>query len=254
MKAAARDSWALGFVALAPLLALHDGSAAHADAQGRNLAQVLLSLSWSMLPAAAAVGWIVLACTTLACLVWLFHAEYALVPRLLAILKEAFLAALVMGPLLVALAWLLGIVEDMQALRMGEVGVPSLALVGLRMGGGAYEELLFRWLLYSLVYWLARRACLALSVGEDGATLSAELLAIAVSASAFAAAHLEGVVYCLTGWVGGEPYQPAIFAWRLLAGVLLAILFRWRGLGVAAWTHAFFNLALSIGAGVDVFL
>jgi Type II CAAX prenyl endopeptidase Rce1-like len=127
-------------------------------------------------------------------------------------------------------------------------------LVGVRMGGGAYEELLFRWLLYSLVFWLTRRAGLKLGMAEDGATLSAELLAIALSASAFAAAHLEGVVYLFTGWAGGEAYHPAIFAWRLLAGVLLAILFRWRGLGVAAWTHAFFNLALSIGAGVDVFL
>ena len=36
--------------------------------------------------------------------------------------------------------------------------------------------------------------------------------------------------------------------------ILLGLLFRWRGVGVTAWTHGLFNLALLLGAGPDVFL
>ena len=72
------------------------------------------------------------------------------------------------------------------------------------------------------------------------------------SATLFAAAHLAAY----TAWLGpgGEPYDASVFTWRLLAGILLGLVFRWRGPGVAAWTHGLFNLALLLGAGPDVFL
>ncbi len=81
--------------------------------------------------------------------------------------------------------------------------------------------------------------------GADG-------LAIAASATVFAASHL-GVFTQVLG-PGGEPFRAGVFTWRLLAGILLGTLFRWRGPGVAAWAHALFDLFLSIGAGPDVFL
>ena len=37
-----------------------------------------------------------------------------------------------------------------------------------------------------------------------------------------------------------------------LAGILLGLLFRWRGPGVAAWSHGLFNLALLLGIDPDV--
>ena len=67
---------------------------------------------------------------------------------------------------------------------------------------------------------------------------------------AFAAVHLEVLASHLGP--GGEPYDPYVFLWRLLAGILLALLFRWRGPGVAAWCHACFNVALLLGAGAEV--
>jgi len=36
-----------------------------------------------------------------------------------------------------------------------------------------------------------------------------------------------------------------------MAGMCLALLFRWRGLAACAWAHAFFNLALVLGAGPE---
>jgi hypothetical protein len=243
---------ALGLLSLVPLLVMHE-LAANAGL-GINLAQYLMTLPFSVLPRPQLALGIAIALLTLSCAVWLYRSDYALIPRWLTILKEALLAAVVMGPLLVALAWLLSIPGDLSHLRTGDVGTPSLELVALRMGGGAWEELLFRWLLYGLLYLALRRGCLALWNAPDGATLVAEIGALALSSAAFAAAHLAPVVERLTGFSGGEPFDAAIFSWRCLAGLSLGILFRWRGMGVAAWTHAFFNLALSIGAGVDVFL
>jgi hypothetical protein len=243
---------ALGLLSLLPLLVMHELAAE--QGLGSNLAQHLLTLPLGVLPRPELAIWIGLALLFLGCAVWLYGRDYALIPRWLTILKEALLAAVVMGPLLVALAWLLSIPGDLSHLRTGEVGTPSLALVALRMGGGAWEELLFRWLLYGLLYLALRRGCLVLWNSPDGATVVAEIGALILSSLAFAAAHLAPVVEVLTGFSGGEPFDAAIFSWRCLAGLSLGILFRWRGMGVAAWTHAFFNLALSIGAGVDVFL
>lgn len=247
-----RAPLALGLLSLLPLLAIHELAAG--QGLGTNLAQHCLTLPLQALPRPELVTWILLGTLAAGCLVWLFSSDFALFPRLLTILKEALFAAVIMGPLLVALAWLFSIPGDLQHLRTGEVGTPTLELVALRMGGGAWEELLFRWLLYSLLFLLLKRGVLLLRGSEGLAVVLAELGALGLSALAFACAHLAPVVFVLTGLEGGEPFDPAIFSWRCLAGLCLGILFRWRGMGVAAWTHAFFNLALSIGAGVDVFL
>ena len=83
---------------------------------------------------------------------------------------------------------------------------------------------------------------------EQGLPASLSLLG---SSLAFAAFHLEACVAWLG--VGGDPFEPAIFTYRVLAGMLLGLLFRWRGPGVAAWAHGLFNLGLLLGAGPDVF-
>ena len=253
--AAAARALPLGFLALVPLLAGHEWAVA---ARGRdlvNLGAVILRLPLAPLGArATAASWIGLGFLALACVVWLYRATYALVPRLVRLLGESALAAVALGPLLVLLAWLLHVPGDPQHLRAGvPAGPPPLSLVGVVAGGAAFEELVFRLGLQSLAFLLARRALLGAGAKPALATLVAEGLALGASALAFAFSHLESVVTVLVG-PGGEPFDAAIFSWRVLAGMLLGVLFRWRGLGVAAWTHALFNLALAIGAGPDVFL
>ena len=86
---------------------------------------------------------------------------------------------------------------------------------------------------------------------EGAARWGAELVGLLGSSVAFAAFHLEVAVAWLG--VGGEEFHPAVFTYRVLAGVLLGLLFRWRGPGTAAWAHGLFNLALLLGASPDVF-
>ena len=120
------------------------------------------------------------------------------------------------------------------------------------MGGAAFEELLFRVALYGALFVLARRLVSFFGAGELVARWSAEVLSVLGSALGFAAFHLS-VVSSRIG-PGGYDWDPALFTWRALAGVLLAVIFRWRGPGVAAWSHGLFNLAVLLGAGPEVFL
>ncbi len=98
--------------------------------------------------------------------------------------------------------------------------------LGLAMGAGIFEELVFRGVLLAGLYALLRHA-----IGTD--RLSAGLIAILVSAYVFSDYHHWGVT--------GEPYVAAVFAFRFYAGVLLGAVFLFRGLGIAALAHGFYD-------------
>ena len=91
--------------------------------------------------------------------------------------------------------------------------------------------------------------------GQDLSTAIASLDGFAREADT-ALRLLDSQQEAVSGLVnrGGEVFSAPVFTWRLAAGILLGLLFRWRGIGAAAWAHGIFNLALSIGAGPDVFL
>jgi membrane protease YdiL (CAAX protease family) len=250
-----RPSLALGFLAIVPLIVAHEWGAGALQRGIVNLAAVLLALPLAPLGARALEAtWVVYGLLAGVSLVVLFRAEFALLPRLLRVLGEGALGALVLGPLLVLLCWLLGLTGAGSALRSGAPAhTPPLAWIGVLCGGAAFEEIVFRLGVLSIAYLAVRRGLLALGAAPRAASLAAEVLALLFSAVVFALSHLQFVVARLAG-SGGEPFGTAVFTWRLLAGILLGILFRWRGMGVAAWAHALFNLALYIGAGPDVFL
>ncbi len=248
-------SLALSFLAIVPLIVAHEWAA---EADGRrivNLAAVLLALPLSPFGARALeISWVLYGLLAGLSLVQLYRAEYALLPRLARILGEGALGAIVLGPLLLFLCWVLHLAGEGSPLRMAvPAHSPPLATAGVLCGGAAFEEIVFRLGVLSLVYLAVRRGLSALGASPRAASLCAELLALCVSAVVFALSHLSFVVERLAG-SGGESFDAAIFGWRVLAGLLLGILFRWRGMGVAAWAHALFNLALYIGAGPEVLL
>jgi hypothetical protein len=110
---------------------------------------------------------------------------------------------------------------------------PALRQVVTYLGAGIYEEALFRLTLFSGLVWLLRRveAPWILSVG----------LAATASATLFSAAHHLGPY--------GQPYGNYLFLFRLAAGVYFAMLYQFRGFGVAVGAHAVYNLMVSIGVG-----
>ena len=111
--------------------------------------------------------------------------------------------------------------------------LPLLHAIVLSLGAGIYEELVFRVL---LVGGLAG-TFLASGLPRTQAGVFAALLA----ALAFSAFHYIGPY--------GDPWALPSFLFRFLAGLTFSILFLLRGFGVAAWTHALYDVFLFLGRG-----
>lgn len=97
------------------------------------------------------------------------------------------------------------------------------------LGSGLYEEVVFRLLGFGFMFWLFKL------VSPDRIAL---ILALAISAVGFAAAHHAGPQ--------GETWEIRIFLFRAAAGACFAGLFHFRGLGVAVGTHSAYNLIVGL--------
>lgn len=244
---------AFGFLAMLPLLLAYEASGAGTAGHPRAVAEAIVCLPFDRLGLAdpvlarrTALGALAVAALVSFQLQVRRAGGAALGPRFLRTLLEGLIGALVLGPVLYAASEVASPFVGAMVVGVGEGVTPTAGRAGFVLGSAAYEEVVFRLGLLSVLWLITRRF-----VSWLGAVpLAARLLAAAVSATGsaalFAAFHLEA----FTGWLGpgGEVYDPAVFTWRATAGILLAALFLWRGLGVAAWAHAFFNLALLVGA------
>jgi hypothetical protein len=148
---------------------------------------------------------------------------------------ESVLYALVFGLVAGTLTGLLlqGLAASASRLALQEG--PSLALPArlmISLGAGIYEELLFRVLLVGSLAWLGRRA-LGWSAGAAGFT------ATVLGALIFSAFHYVGPY--------GDRLQLASFTFRVIAGVLFSALYLLRGFGITAWTHALYDVFLTLG-------
>ena len=116
----------------------------------------------------------------------------------------------------------------------------------------ASEELCFRVGGYGILYLVARAALAGLGAQGRLGDAAAEGVGLLGSSLVFAAAHLRR----FTAWLGpgGAEFDPTRFTWLVLAGILLGLIFRLRGPGVAAWAHGLFNVALLVGVDPDVIL
>lgn len=97
------------------------------------------------------------------------------------------------------------------------------------LGAGVNEELFFRLFLLQAIAW-------ALSDAKGEAKPGALAFAVAVSSALFSAAH----------HLGSEPFEIHAFVYRLLAGMIFAGLFLGRGLAVAVYTHALYDILVLV--------
>jgi len=101
------------------------------------------------------------------------------------------------------------------------------------IGAGIYEELLFRLILLSLTVWVLKR----IKVRPQSRIIAAVLL----TSLLFAAAHYVGRY--------GDTLLWYTFTFRFLAGVFFAILFVFRGFGIAAGAHAGYDILVGLSYG-----
>ena len=103
-----------------------------------------------------------------------------------------------------------------------------LMQIALSIGAGIYEELLFRVILVGGLYALLRAVLLFKT--------PAYLIATVVGALLFSAVHYIGTL--------GDVFTLQSFVFRFLFGLALNALYLVRGFGVAAWTHALYDVMI----------
>lgn len=147
----------------------------------------------------------------------------------LGMLAESGLYALLFGGAVVYLMRLLipGFLLDLQIGGSHALGIGVQFMTSL--GAGVYEELLFRVLLMGGLAWAGTQ----LVKMKPGASL---FIAMLISSLAFSAFHYVGSL--------ADHFSIASFAFRFFAGMLLALIYRTRGFGIAAYTHAIYDVLL----------
>lgn len=101
--------------------------------------------------------------------------------------------------------------------------------VMLSLGAGLYEELLFRVVIVSALFVIARRL-----LGWRPRT--AGIVSVLIGALLFSAFHYVGPF--------GDPLRLDSFTFRFVAGVFFSGMYLLRGFGITAWTHALYDLFL----------
>jgi len=149
---------------------------------------------------------------------------------------ESVVYATIFGSVVSLLTTLLLRGPSLLALQAGgtaSLGLPTQLMVSL--GAGIYEELLFRVILVGL---LAKAGFVLFGWGQR----TAGVVAAIVGALIFSAFHYIGPL--------GDHLELGSFLFRTVAGLLLSALYLLRGFGIAAWTHALYDVMLAIaGAG-----
>jgi membrane protease YdiL (CAAX protease family) len=103
--------------------------------------------------------------------------------------------------------------------------------LALSIGAGLYEELVFRVILVGGLALLFRPFFETQS--------AAYVLAALLGAALFSLVHYLGPL--------GDPFALPSFTFRFLFGLALNVLFLGRGFGVAAWTHALYDVMVVTG-------
>ncbi len=153
---------------------------------------------------------------------WLLRKRGRLRPaRLPWVLTESLVLALVM---MFTVGWLAAKVP----VQTGPAPGGFFTRLVMAAGAGFHEELVFRVGLFAGGAWILDKRVPKL--GAFGAALVAAL----VSSLLFSLAHYLGSL--------GDVFTLQSFAFRLLAGLFLCAVYRWRGFAVAVWTHFLYDV------------
>lgn len=215
---------AVGLFAVLPLWLCYEGLRFFLTPDERNGAEVLLLEVLGRIGAGGAMA------LRVAFLLLVFVAMRSVIRRhvpwgrvTLVIALEGTVYGLLLGPLADALATpavrMLSLVGDQRRLVADLVG---------SLGAGIFEELVFRLGLLSLLVYLWLRAARAFALPQ---ALGA-VFAVVCSAVLFSWFHHF--------W--GDPFDPGVFLFRTMAGVILGFLMWFRGYGVCVYTHALYDV------------
>ncbi|WP_242978814.1 CPBP family intramembrane glutamic endopeptidase [Rhodohalobacter mucosus] len=137
-------------------------------------------------------------------------------------IAESFIYAVVIS---LVISQFLGFLLNISA-DSALAGMSKLQLIALSLGAGLYEELFFRVILVGLLVFIFKRY---LKSKNTTYALSAILAALM-----FSTVHYIGQM--------GDSFELGSFLFRFLFGLALNVVYVIRGFGMAAWTHALYDL------------
>ncbi len=121
-------------------------------------------------------------------------------------------------------------------LPLASMGLGTQSLAGgiiISIGAGIYEEIFFRLLLLGgLCFAFIKVGKLSTFVGTS--------LGIVLSAAVFSAMHYIGAT--------SDSFSTHSFLFRYMAGIILAVIFALRGLGIVVYTHAIYDVLVVLRA------
>ncbi len=146
-----------------------------------------------------------------------------------AMLAESMVLAILVG---VVVGQLTVAILPRLALMQGPESLDTATQLMISLGAGIYEELLFRVILVGSLAWLARRI-FGWSPNASG------VFAAVLGAFIFSAFHYVGAY--------GDPLRLDSFTFRMIAGLVFSGLYLTRGFGITAWTHALYDVFVTLG-------
>jgi hypothetical protein len=157
-------------------------------------------------------------------LAWLGRGQVFRTSKFLQILVEGVVYAFVMR-------FVAAYVVGSMFARTGKASVHGFPGIIMSLGAGFYEELTFRLILFGLGSYLLRT--LLFARGTLRGALMTWVWAF-VCAGIFSAVHYVGPL--------GDPFDIKSFVFRLVLGMLLTIIFIFRGFAAAVWAHALYDI------------
>jgi len=223
-----------GLLIVLVLLMIYEASSAmiYYDAAGtikRNAAEVMIKrVFWFFGLQYNFLTWLIYA----ALLVWAFLS--ARKQQLLALqpvyypyaIFESLTYALILGSMVNLMTR--GAVIHLKFLGQVSADLSPATKMALAMGAGIYEELLFRFFILTALQFLFQHTLVHTKL------IVRQALALFISAALFSAYH----------FLDADGMTMSAFFFRFYAGLILGVIFLWRGLGIAAYTHAFYDLFL----------
>jgi membrane protease YdiL (CAAX protease family) len=223
-----------GFLAALPLFALYESLILFVNTDPSSQIRVGADLWVKQLMAVfGGTGLFALGIPVLLIGIWVFVRERKQRPPIRAdwfgwLIGESTVYAVVVALLVSTVVGLIFAISPGISPLMAQVtnSLSTSMMLVLSIGAGLYEELIFRVVLVGGLFWLLNKTM--------AKSWMAYALAAILGALLFSAVHYIGAL--------GDPFTLASFTFRFLFGLALNAIFLARGFGVAAWTHAIYDV------------